>query len=82
MADIELLIKIPEWVIDKDDYTNYLGCMSEKLYETLKNGTPLDDIKAEIEKETEWAKEHGCYEWLGAYDACLEIIDKYISGKE
>ena len=41
MADIELVIKIPEWVIDKDDYTNYLGCMSEKLYETLKNGTPL-----------------------------------------
>ena len=42
----------------------------------------LDKIRAEIETEIEWAKEHGCDEWLSAFGLCLEIIDRHISGKE
>ena len=42
----------------------------------------IEDIKKEMQKEIEWAKEHGCDEWLGAYDTCLEIIDKYIKEED
>ena len=44
MADVELVIKIPiEETIEENSkaYFDYFGCMSKKLYATLKNSTPL-----------------------------------------
>ena len=79
---MQIVINIPEDII-YDIKESYKG--EDVLYCGVKYGTPLpkvlDSIKAEIEKEIEWAKEHGCDEWLGAYGVCLEIINKHI-GKE
>ena len=50
----------------------------EALEMAISTLSAIEDIKAEMQKEIEWAKEHGCDEWLGAYANCLEIIDKYI----
>ena len=41
MADIELVIKIPEENYKKDNLIHFFGCYSEKLDEVIKNGTPL-----------------------------------------
>ena len=45
------------------------------------NGTPLDDIKAEIETEKEKEKAEINYGKVYVYNKCLEIIDKHV-GKE
>jgi len=44
---IELVIQIPEEVIKNGDYINYFGVVSEKLIETIENGTPLPKNKKE-----------------------------------
>lgn len=78
---MQIVIDIPDWVIDKDEYTNYLGCMSEKLYEILQNGTPLDDIKAEINEAYQQSVTSNLY-YAEGLERAFEIIDKHIADNE
>lgn len=41
MADIELIVKIPEEVVKNNDYLGYFGVISKKLIKTIENGTLL-----------------------------------------
>ena len=80
---MKLIIDIPEEMHKqiKDGYVP-LG-----ISKYLKNGTPLDDVKAEIKKECDIeAQNHDTFDDYsdGRYDAfsaCLKIIDKCISGE-
>ena len=81
--------------IDEKDYKALVGNVTGlfSVYDILgsvKNGTPLDDIKAEIREETECHYGDKC---LGANcpsntdcmimgEHAIWIIDKYINGKE
>ncbi len=53
MADVELVIKIPEEVLKTRYYDDFFGCGSTTLTAVLDKGKPLDEvldgIKAEIE---------------------------------
>ena len=40
---MKLIIDIPEEVLKTRYYTDYFGCGSHKLTETLDNGTPIPD---------------------------------------
>lgn len=54
MADIELIIKIPKEVYEKQRYSQYFGAWSVVLQKCFENSTPLtevlDKIKADIEQ--------------------------------
>ena len=78
MADIELVIKIPEetykdiiengFIYDEDN---------EVVTHAIKNGTPLDDLRAEIQ-DLYVGYRHG-YEIMADV---LQIIDKYREGEQ
>ena len=79
---MKIVIDIPEVYYESLKNTEWVisGQRSGKtfqsvIYNAIKNGAPLDDIKAEIEevrnKSVNWS----------TYDNCLAIIDKHI-GKE
>lgn len=51
----------------------------ESVMTMIANGTPLDDIKAEI---IEMKVNSGLIAHKVAYRNCLEVIDKHTSGKE
>ena len=59
MSDIELIITIPEEVKNKidnaneDNYTTYIRWFETTLYCAIKNGTPLNDLRAEIESKSD-----------------------------
>ena len=64
-------------------------CPIESAYVAIKNGTPLDDIKAEIENEIKVYSEETDYFIKQHFDGiilglkfALKDIDKHISGKE
>ena len=40
---MKLIIDIPKEVVDTETYAEYFGKMGVKLYNTLKNGTPIPD---------------------------------------
>lgn len=72
---MKLIIDIPEEVYKRminGDLPIYMA------YKYVKNGTPLDDIKAEIAN-----LDDADYDYEGYYKAvtdAVEIIDKYIHG--
>ena len=78
---MKLIIDIPE-----ERYERIIKDAQARMYHTndlfelvdiLKNGTPLDDVKAEIQEKSVWYRGQ-------TYDGlciALKIIDKYI-GKE
>ena len=77
---MKLIIDIPEdtykrhkWRVNSD--------MCTELDILVANGTPLDDIRAEIETEKEKEKAEINYGKVYVYNKCLEIIDKHV-GKE
>ena len=55
----------------------------QKLITTIRNGTPLDDIKAEIDNQYKWLMQtdHTLYDIDIAFDAIKQIIDHH-TGKE
>ena len=72
MADIELVIKISEEMYNMA--CNYPEMVLAGYSQCIKNGTPLDDLRAEIDGLT--------YYWCevnprSVIDDCLAIIDKY-----
>jgi len=71
---VKLIIEIPKAMYENVQNGTYCGT----LYKELKNGTPLDDIKAEIEEKSVWYRGQ-------TYDGlcmALQIIDKYIGKAE
>ena len=67
MSDtVKLIIEIPKPMYESIQNGTYCGT----LYEELKNGIPLDDVKAEIREQQ---KEY--QEWGWAFDDVLEILD-------
>jgi replication initiation and membrane attachment protein DnaB len=48
---MKLIIDIPKKNFIKDDLIHFFGCYSQKLDEVIKNGTPLDKLRAEIEEQ-------------------------------
>lgn len=78
---MKLIIDIPE-----EKYERIIKDAQAKMYRTndlfelidiLKNGTPLDSVKAEIREQQ---KEYQEYGW--AYDDVLEILDNIESGHD
>lgn len=74
MADVELVIKIPEddYESIKDDAKNFLSMPAHKvpsLYKAISDGTLLPKI-------------NGKTDYLKGITACLDIIDKYGEVKE
>lgn len=83
MADVELVIKIPEELLSKIDDENYQGVIwwyDTTLYCAITNGTPLpkflDKITAEISDEY-----NNCSicEWFEDYDYEENNISEYQS---
>ena len=80
MADIELVIKIPEeeyrWMM-KSDKTVFADVASKEcmLY-AIKNGTPLDKIRAEIDRQEKWLLQAGytAYNVDIAFDAIKLVL--------
>jgi len=80
---MKLIIDIPEDVYEECQGHIYFPDTGGELFNTVKNGTPLDDIKAEIQAEAE-------VEDLSMYNAgmnfgldlALEIIDNIGKGSE
>ena len=73
--------------IHEKDYQSMLnGYISYGLLDAIKNGTPLDEIKTEIEKQHTATSSYGVDDFLygkhQAYGNCLDIIDKHVNGKE
>ena len=78
---MKIVIDIPETMLDwlKNGYPNEDDM--DNLIELVLNGTPLDDIKAEIKSLIERCDTDYEFEEILAYKTVLEIIDKHI-GKE
>lgn len=75
---MKIVIDIPKEIYElcvKDDYFVYKE--TDIIRQAIKNGTPLDKIRAEIEqiKEAEY-QIYGKGSWRFV-DKCLNIIDKY-----
>ena len=79
MSDtVKLIIEIPKPMYESVQNGTYCGT----LYKELKNGIPLDDVKAEIrELRDSWEKD--CYhDEAEALNIALKIIDKHIGKAE
>ena len=97
MADIELVIKIPEEkydVIKSDLYNTFPAEMKERGLEAIKNGKPLpkghgrlkDEIRAEITNipitDTDGHNNNWYREPQAIINDVLRIIDKYKAESE
>ena len=77
---MKLIIEIPEGLYFRAKWNQYAMGDSSITREIIANGTPLDDIKAEIASEKTGLSEDSDKDyWL---NSCLEIIDSHISGKD
>ena len=82
MADIELVIKIPEKAYEYAKRYNTSPIMALRemnmCMNAVANGTPLDDIKAEIEKDSLSDVNGSKFIFVKRVN---EILDKHIGGK-
>jgi len=79
---MKIVIDIPEEYYKNDNLLHFFGCYSEKLDEVIKNGIPLEKIRAEIE-QTEingHIRDVECFS--AGINTALAVIDKYKKGKE
>lgn len=81
---MKFIIDIPEEVLKTRYYTDYFGCGSHKLTETLDNATPIPDNATvcdieQIRNEIEEASNR-CNNAIakGCYLFCLGVINKYM----
>lgn len=75
---MQIVIDIPE-----EMYQTVLDCTyCGNLYEELKNGTPLDKIRAEIEQTAKDYDKFADYRRIYGLWIALEIIDKYRAESE
>ena len=74
---------MPKIIIDisQDVYDNPNNYSGYALAKVIKNGIPLEDIKAEIETEADFCECMPSGKCL-SIKKVIELIDKQISGKE
>lgn len=78
MADIALVIKIPEKKYIKCKWKNN-GVVGLEWWErAIANGTPLEDIKADIIRHSKICDP----EFKDAFEVTVQIIDKHIGDTE
>ena len=75
---MKLIIDISDDTYKKiiaDKYVIY-----DKMYYSIKNGTPLDDIKAEIDNQYKWLMQtnYTLYDIYIAFDIIKHFIDRHI----
>ena len=75
---MELIIDIPEEKYKTIQEGMYCGMLDADLYRDIKNGIPLDALKAEIEQRKKNSGGEPNREL--AFNVCLQIIDKYRNG--
>ena len=72
---MKLIIDIPKGTYKAIEVGTINQVLEYKVWNAIKNGTPLDDVKAEIDKE--WACTHHMYpEYASGLARASEIIDK------
>lgn len=84
MADVEIVIKIPEEIYEMVMNTGTYGCYRFNSTKAIREGIPLDDIKAEMEKqierdfafaETETLKVPCHYGIANGYQNAIRLLD-------
>jgi hypothetical protein len=87
---VKLIIEIPKGVVE---YIKNNGCLAvgylDEVAKAIKNGTPLDDVKALIEYNAEIHEDGDSYlmeQWVydildGKYNADLPQAKRYRQGK-
>ena len=80
---MKLIIDIPQDIYDYRDDEDYIKMSADKISNVLQNGTPLDDIKTEIEQlnPVDYGSMFSYESHNGAKDMkmdVLDIIDKHI----
>lgn len=80
---MKLVIDIPEDVIEsaKSNPNYYPTYHFEKIWRAIVNGTPLDDLRAEI-KQLPYQRIFGNVSSYSLLDTVIEIIDKYREEQE
>ena len=82
MSDIAMVIRLPEETYKEIKKIVRNGNEMCFIQELIANGTPLEDIKAEIQSiRNSWEKDN-YHDEADALTLALEIIDKHIGGKE
>ena len=76
---MKLIIDIPEEEYERiKDIPNDYKLL---IHKAVANGTPLDDVKAEIDEQYDRVKPYNI-DVAEGLEMALEIINKHISGKE
>ena len=80
MADIELVIRMPEsiWVAIQNG--EYCGILDDRTYNAVKNGVPLDDVKLKIEQDMSFDMFNDYGNETAIHKELWEILDNI--GKE
>jgi hypothetical protein len=76
---MKLIIDIPEEKYKTIQEGMYCGMLDADLYRDIKNGIPLDKLRAEISdfEEEVFQRPNTDYSDYAAVRHCLEIIDNY-----
>lgn len=90
MSDtVQLIIEIPTGgAFERDIYTPICAEgfirdeYNEKVAEAIKNGIPLDSVKAEIKEKCDSWEKDGYLDEADALNVALKIIDKHIGKAE
>ena len=75
---MKLIIDIPKGTYEAVRVGTINQVLEYKVWNAIKNGTPLDDVKAEIEKEV---RNNRCDEFADGINYALEIIDNIGKGE-
>lgn len=83
---MKLIINIPEESYKAIKAGLINSVIQNIWFDSVRNGTPLDDIKAEIENYKSHILDNGAddksYGEMSATDLILNIIDEYIGGEK
>ena len=73
---MKLIIDIPEEKYKTIQEGMYCGMLDADLYRDIKSGTPLDDLKAEIDRQDKWLSQAGYtpYNTDIAFDAIKSVL--------
>lgn len=84
---MKIVIDVPDHlyeILTKYPSDSNEGTIENVLMKAVENGTPLEDIKAEIEEQVLESLSDGGDDWFTAekVNECLDIIDKHIGDTE
>lgn len=76
---MKLIIDIPEDKYKTFKNGMYSGMLDAELFQDIKNGTPLDNLRSEIEQVADEEQKHD-EKWTIGLRYAVKIIDKYREG--